>query len=359
MKISERGIALIKEFEGVKLTSYLCPARAWTVGYGHTRTARANQSITVAEADRLLRSDLKQSENVIKAFVKVPLSQNQFDALVSLVFNIGAGAFSRSTLVRLLNKENYLAAAEQILRWNIVRYAPSEGLARRRVREKELFLEDTAVNNSSDLANRIYERMKSLNCRFRAINIVYLEDSDEYGNPLPEKANEFNDRSILLRITDGKPEIIFNALATTEPGAFYTHNPMNPKGAFSIELNKQFRNCWMFGQHGTGRFRHPSLIQVGEITGFRDRNKDSIRSGDAGDRGLFGINQHGIFGYRQTINNIGKSSAGCLVRFDYADHLEFMSILRTWHPRDYLFDTIVLNINDATFVSKKIPTSVK
>lgn len=200
----------------------------------------------------------------------------------------------------------------------------------------------------TDLAHRIYDRMKALNCRFKAINIVYLEDSDEFGNPLPETHNSFNDRSLLLQISNDRPEIIFNELATTEPGWHYTSKPMNKSGAFNIELDVQHQDCWQFGHHGYGRYAHFSLIQCAPVSGYRDGNKDSLRVGDRKHSGSFGINQHGIYGYTQPINDIGKASAGCLVRWDYGSHEDFMNFLRVWHAPDAKFDTIVLDTTKLT-----------
>jgi hypothetical protein len=193
------------------------------------------------------------------------------------------------------------------------------------------------------LAKMIHMRLRELNYPISRLNIVYLEDSDAKGSPLPESANSFNDRSILLEIDGNQPKILFNELATTEPGKYYTQNPMNPQGAANIALDTPFVNCWTWGIHGTSRFKHPALIQVNPITVYRDKNKDSFRTGDKKDTGLFGINQHGIYGYSQTKDNIGKSSAGCLVRFDYAEHLEFLRIIYTYHKKTDLLSTIVLD----------------
>jgi hypothetical protein len=193
------------------------------------------------------------------------------------------------------------------------------------------------------LAKMIYMRLRELNYPISKLNIVYLEDSDEKGSPLPESANSFNDRSILLEVINNQPKILFNALATTEPGTYYTQNPMNPKGAAQIALDTPFAKCWRYGIHGTGKFRHPALIQVAPITVFRDRNKDSIRTGDGKETGLFGINQHGIYNWSTTRDNISRASAGCPVRYYYDDHLEFLRIIYTYHERTDLLSTIVLD----------------
>lgn len=115
--ISQTGIDLIKKWEGFRSRSYLCPANKWTIGYGHTHTAKPNQEITLSGAEKLLGQDLIVYEEAVRNLVKVPLNQNQYDALVSFCFNVGRGAFSQSTLLRVLNESNYREAAVQFSRW--------------------------------------------------------------------------------------------------------------------------------------------------------------------------------------------------------------------------------------------------
>jgi lysozyme len=99
MKISAKGLALIEKHEGCKLKSYICPAGKWTVGIGHVRTAKQGLVITKQQAYELLKSDLEVSEASVKRH-NLNLNQNQFDALVSLVFNIGGTNFGTSTLLK-------------------------------------------------------------------------------------------------------------------------------------------------------------------------------------------------------------------------------------------------------------------
>ncbi|UYY77475.1 lysozyme [Sphingomonas sp. R1] len=139
-KTSSAGIALIKQFEGERLTAYICPAGILTIGVGHTGAdVKPGQKITVAESEALLRADLARFEKAVSAAVKVPLNQNQFDALVALAFNIGAGAFAGSTLVRLLNGKDYAGAAAQFERWNKGGGKVLPGLVARRAAEAALF----------------------------------------------------------------------------------------------------------------------------------------------------------------------------------------------------------------------------
>lgn len=141
MEISQKGINLIKTFEGCRLEAYKCPAGVWTIGYGHTGAdVSQGRKITKDEAERLFRQDLMIHCNNVSKLVKVPLTQNQFDALVSLEYNIGCGYFSNSTLLRLLNAKNYKGAAEQFAVWRLSGGKVSPGLVRRRKAEQELFL---------------------------------------------------------------------------------------------------------------------------------------------------------------------------------------------------------------------------
>ncbi len=139
-KTSLKGLALIKKWEGLRTNAYLCPANVWTVGYGHTRTARKGLIISHEEAEELLQEDLKRFEQAVVRLVTVQLNQNQFDALVSFTFNVGINALTGSTLLSLLNRKNYLGAAEQFLRWIRAGKNVLPGLVKRRREEYELFL---------------------------------------------------------------------------------------------------------------------------------------------------------------------------------------------------------------------------
>ncbi len=148
MKISENGIALIKMFEGRELESYQDIAGVWTIGYGHTETAGPNQRISEREAEELLRRDLEPRERAVQQLASVSLNQNEFDALVSFVFNVGVNAFKNSTARKRLNRNDRTGAAEALTWWNkaTVKGVLREvrGLTRRRAAEAALFL--TPVN---------------------------------------------------------------------------------------------------------------------------------------------------------------------------------------------------------------------
>lgn len=142
MKISQRGIDLIKQFEGLSLTAYPDPGTGgepWTIGYGHTGGVKKGQTITESRAEELLREDVRRFEVAVDRLVKVPLTQAQFDALLSFAFNLGAGNLGSSTLLRLLNAGDYAGAAAQFERWVNAAGKIMPGLVRRRAAERALF----------------------------------------------------------------------------------------------------------------------------------------------------------------------------------------------------------------------------
>lgn len=143
MKISELGLDLIKHYEGLRLRAYQCTAGVWTIGYGHTQDVQPYDVIDERQANIFLRQDVAVSENEVKRLVNVPLIQHQFDALVSLSFNIGNGNFKSSTLLEKLNAGDYTSAAAEFPRWVYAAGKRLSGLVGRREAEKKLFLNAT------------------------------------------------------------------------------------------------------------------------------------------------------------------------------------------------------------------------
>lgn len=159
MKTSQTGRQLIENFEGLILGAYddyndriVKPGDAvrgtLTIGYGHTSVAGlprvfAGQKITRAQADQILAADLKKVEDQVTSLVKVPLNQNQFDALISFQFN--TGALGKSSALRLLNAGNYAGAANALLLYNRGNGQVLQGLVRRRNAERDLFLAKPSV----------------------------------------------------------------------------------------------------------------------------------------------------------------------------------------------------------------------
>lgn len=140
MKTGQHGIDLIKKYESCKLTAYLCPAKVWTIGYGHTQGVKQGDKITQAQADKFLADDLESFEYYVRAVVFKELNQSQFDALVSFVFNGGSGNFKKSTLLKLLNEGKFTQAALEFSKWNKADGKVLEGLTKRRESERLLFV---------------------------------------------------------------------------------------------------------------------------------------------------------------------------------------------------------------------------
>ena len=147
MQTSDLGVALIKQFEGLRTCAYLDAAGIWTIGYGHTgEDVRSGARIRPEDAERLLRADLAVAEAAIHTLVTQPLAQPSFDALASFVFNVGAQAFAGSTLLRKLNAGDTEGAAAEFERWRYAGGRALPGLLRRRIAERTLFLSPQPVD---------------------------------------------------------------------------------------------------------------------------------------------------------------------------------------------------------------------
>lgn len=140
MRVSQSGINKIKQHEALSLVPYRDVAGYWTIGYGHKlKPGEWWDQISESFAEQLLRQDLAIAEQAVNDRVTVPLSQGQYDALVSFVFNVGVQAFADSTLLSMLNRGDYQGAANQLLRWKYAGGDVVAGLLARREREKALF----------------------------------------------------------------------------------------------------------------------------------------------------------------------------------------------------------------------------
>ena len=139
MKTSAAGLSLIKKFEGCELEAYQCSAGVWTIGYGHTKGVTPSDSISQEEAEQMLVDELHEYESYVNEYVTVALSQNQFDALVSWVYNLGPANLKASTMLKVLNSGEYEDVPAQIKRWNKAGGKVLEGLIRRREAEACLF----------------------------------------------------------------------------------------------------------------------------------------------------------------------------------------------------------------------------
>ncbi|MBK7936686.1 MAG: peptidoglycan-binding protein [Lewinellaceae bacterium] len=178
-------------------------------------------------------------------------------------------------------------------------------------------------------------------------NIVYLEGVDSSGRVNKDVFDEWNDRRIVIRITPGgKPEMIINDQATTEPGKFYTVNPLHSKGAARIAFGQY--KAWADGLH---QGEQPALVQRGDVRVHRDLDKSGTRNKvdpiDIGD--WFGINQH-TTDPQKTPELVGKYSAGCLVGRRYTYHTKFLKTVRKDYRyqanKGYLFISAVIAGDD-------------
>ena len=141
MSLGPKGAALIKSFEEYRDIVYEDQRGILTCGWGHTGPdVRVDTVCTPEQADKWFFNDTHTADNVVLRAIDVPMTQNQFDALCSLCFNIGAHAFTTSTLARVLNAGNYMAVADQFLAWNHTNGQVNAGLTRRREAERALFL---------------------------------------------------------------------------------------------------------------------------------------------------------------------------------------------------------------------------
>lgn len=198
MKISNRGLDLIKEFEGFEVAAYKCPGDTWTIGHGHTKGVKKGDIITRIKAEEFLVMDAAEAEDTVNTAVKVNLNQNQFDSLVSFVFNIGSGNFETSTMLRKLNVRQYRSAAAEFDRWI---YAGADkkalnGLKRRRKMEKNLFLSKRPLLKDQVILMIGDEFMTSRNW-------IEMEMSDtEYQMPILGKVLIFRDKGNRHRISN-------------------------------------------------------------------------------------------------------------------------------------------------------------
>ena len=143
MKLSQRGIDLIKQFEGYSSKAYPDPATGgapWTIGYGTTNGVRPGMIITAEQAEKMLRDDVAKFESGVSSLITAPTTQGQFDAMVSLAYNIGLGNFGKSTLLKKHNARCYTCAADQFRVWNRANGKVMNGLTKRRAAERQVYM---------------------------------------------------------------------------------------------------------------------------------------------------------------------------------------------------------------------------
>lgn len=139
MKYSKDALSLVEKFEGCELEAYQDSGGVWTIGYGHTHNVFKGMKITLEEAEQFAADDLEVAEIFVNRIVTVQLTQGEFDALVDFAFNLGPVALQKSTLLELINKGEYLLAADQFERWDRCGGKVLAGLLRRRCAEAAIF----------------------------------------------------------------------------------------------------------------------------------------------------------------------------------------------------------------------------
>ena len=135
------GLDIVKEAEGLRLSAYLCPAGIPTIGYGHTKGVKLGDTCTREQAEEWLENDFFMAKQDVKAVVRVPLRENQLDALASFVFNLGVHKLIQSTLLKKLNAGDYSGAAAEFDKWVFAGKVKLNGLIKRRAKERQLFEE--------------------------------------------------------------------------------------------------------------------------------------------------------------------------------------------------------------------------
>jgi hypothetical protein len=221
----------------------------------------------------------------------------------------------------------------------------------------EILLSQIKIRPGIDLAGRVIKYAISKGYKISkqpgTYNIFYIEGVEPDGTENMDEMNAFNDLRMVIQIdVMGVPKIVGRWVATTEPGSFYTNNPISEyareHGAARIQFGQY--KAWRVGAHRTASVnQNPALIQAADVTVCRDLNKDGFRTGDTLDTGdNFFINQHHADDAPRT--NIGRWGAGCLVGRESDGHEEFMNIImqdrRYQKNSQYLFETAIIPGDD-------------
>lgn len=183
MRISQRGLDAIKRHEGLRLHAYPDPASGgdpWTIGYGRAHGVEKGQTITAETAEQYLREDLQWVEDAIKETVTAPITQGQYDALCSLIYNIGEGAWRGSTMLKRINARQYMQAATEFVRWNKAAGKVMPGLTNRRVLEQKMFESDgePEIDTSPEPVNKPAE----------SVHVPPRPDQEPYTQEAPKVA---------------------------------------------------------------------------------------------------------------------------------------------------------------------------
>lgn len=363
--INKRGLTLVKQFEGFYSEAYLCPAGVWTIGYGHTRGVRQGQTITAEMAEAMLAQDMADAAEAVERLISVPLTDNQFSALASFAFNVGAGNLQESTLRRKLNAGDYGDVPVELNRWVKATDPVSgekrtlRGLVRRRAAEGELWLtpdEGEAgegvlampqrVDNVDAPVDTAVPTLARVTGAMKALGYTIYDGIDRAGRKRNYDLNLFGVRTASVTAgafddwlglfwmnwdTDGWEYHIFRA--TTDPGTFHLKSPLNVSGT-AIMVDGQYLSGYRLGLH---KGKYEALVQCRPIKVYRDNDRDDVLDmmPDTIQTGLYGLNIHRASAdHRST--QVGKWSAGCQVVADPRDFARLMDICRlaedVWGP---------------------------
>ena len=364
--INKRGLNLVKQFEGFYAEAYLCPAGVWTIGYGHTRGVRQGQVITAEMAETTLAQDLADAAEAVERLISVPLTDNQFAALVSFTFNVGDGNLQESTLRRKLNAGDYGDVPFELSRWNKATDPVSgekrtlRGLVRRRAAEGELWLtpdESHETENVLAMPQRVdnvdalvadtsVPTLAQVSGGMKALEYTIYDGIDRSGHHRNFDLNLFGVRT--ANITAGAFDDWLGVFwmnwdtdawefhiwrATTDPGTFYLNTPLNVSGT-AIMVEGQYPSSYQLGLH---KGKYEALVQCQPIRAYRDNNRDETldMKPDTIRPGMFGLNIHRAAADHRSLQ-IGKWSAGCQVVADPRDFARLMDICNlaedVWGP---------------------------
>jgi len=139
MRCNDKGLAIIRKWESLRLKAYKCSADVWTIGWGHTKGVKQGDVCTIEKANEYFKEDLEEKELQINN-LNLQLTDNEYSALISFIFNIGIGNFTKSTMLRLLKQNKKIEASNEFQKWNKCKGETLDGLTKRRRDERDLFL---------------------------------------------------------------------------------------------------------------------------------------------------------------------------------------------------------------------------
>lgn len=273
MKINAAGLDLIKDSEGLYLSAYKCPAGIWTIGWGCTEGVKPGMIITRDRAEAMLFAEIAKFEAAISTYVKVPIGENQFSALVSLSYNIGINAFAQSTLLRLLNQGLYAEAADQFLRWNKGGGRVLPGLITRRERERNLFLLDLKKKMSHPIV------AKGGKATIEIISETFLKGECQQAKDLPDGLKSLQQVGVQFKVDEWYEQANHYHVTGEKVGwIFKDHVRLIPEEGTRIVRTLADRIIGFMGKNGYVIFKQPKHYNIVYVEGM---NSDGTLNDDA------------------------------------------------------------------------------